>query len=232
MKIIPKYSTLALAIACSLNISVTERAEAQNTALTAYIWTQNCQNRRGGRGSTTALMRRANNLTRTTHRISRTQANLQLRDLQLFPRYNDNHFNPGRALNDLRNGRIGTRAGSNLRLKRWESQRKIDLVQMGAIYDALNGNASVPGAYSTVRSGRIEGSTSVHEHGHNYNGLHGLAHRFLGGRFTVMRSGASNRHNRFSNPSVRVRGTAQGTSRNNNAKRIRDRRVTNANRRR
>ncbi len=231
MKIIPKYSTLAIAIACSLNMSVTERAEAQNTALTAYIWTQNCQNRRGGRGSTAALMRRANNLTRTAHRVSRTQANLQLRDLQLFPRYNDNHFSGNRALNDLRNGRIGNRAGTNLRLKRWEKQRKIDLVQMGSIYDEFNGIATRPGAYSSVRSGRIETDTSVHEHGHNYNGLHGRAHRFLG-RLTVMRARGSNAHNRFSNPSVRVRGTAQGTSRNNNAKRIRDRRVANANRRR
>lgn len=227
-----KWPSMALALISSITyFSSGEEADAQTRALTAYIWTRNTENRRGGRRNTQSLMRRANNLGVTVHNISRTNARAQLRDLQPFLQYNDGHQNPGRVLNDMFNSRLGRRHRSNLNFVQWERSRRIDLAQLGATYTSLNGLARIAGPFSTVRSGRIETNTSVHEIGHNYNGIHSQAHSFLGNRLSLMGGRQGNRHNRFSNPSVRVRGQATGTGSRNNARRIRDRRVATSRRR-
>ncbi len=204
----------------------------------SFLYTVAARDRNGGDRQIRSRLR---NRVQVTNRVSRqSRANFSLRVARTRRiRYNESGLTLLGNLNDLRGGG-STQNERRLRndAQREERDRRADLVSVittergGGGSPTAIGWANRPGFYSAVNAdflGNVQ--TLPHELGHNFDGVHGQAHRLSDGLHTVMWATLQRRWTQhFSNPNVRRSGIPTGTNTMNNAARMRGRDRTNANR--
>ncbi len=204
----------------------------------SILYTNAARDRNGGDGQ---IRSRLSARVRTANRTSRqSRANFSLRHMRSRRiGYRERRLTLLGNLNDLRGGG-STQNERSLRndARREERDQRSDLVAVittergGGGVPRASGWASRPGFYSAVNADYLGNRPALpHELGHNFNGVHGQAHRLSNGLHTAMwADGTRSWTQYFSNPSVRRSGIVTGTRSKNNAARMRGRDRANANR--
>jgi len=231
--LLKKNPILALA-AITMVSGLVEHLPAQATARYQINFTAGARNSKGGNNQIRAAVRNGRNRSNNARGASRTGSILQIAEIR-FVNFNDSASgrNVSSAFNALTNG---TLSGQRNR----ESRSRADLAVVITNAQAnVRGVGQRPGPYSAVHANYSQRHTQGHETGHNYNAVHGEAHRMVVNGtsfFTMVRTGVASNIvnrivNRYSNPSVSFRGSSTSCCGRNNAGRMRSQRFTRANRR-